>query len=357
MMVVGISGCMGLLISGFGVQDSIADVITMQYNEIILTDLSITFSDEATEAALTEVEEVVEERITEMALFIEGSLDLTYEDQTKSISYIVPQDPDSMSDYIDLHTQDGEKIEFPETGTAVISYKIADTMGIEIGDTIELMDEDHNQFTLTISNICQNFAFNYIFFSPDTCSQYWQETVYQTAYVNIPKEGVDIHLLSADLMALNDVANVTVNSDVEERFNNMMVSLDFIVLVIILCAAALAFIVLYNLTNINITERVREIATIKVLGFHKNETADYVFRENIALTAIGGFVGLFLGKIFHSFVMSCINIEMVAFDVRINPGSYVYSILLTFLFAWIVNLVMSRKLDKISMTESLKSVD
>lgn len=357
MMIVGISGCTGLLVTGFGVQDSIADVITMQYDEIILNDFSITFNDEATESALSEVDGVVDGRITDMALFIEGSLDLTYDGQTKSISYIVPQDFETIGTYIDLHTMDGEKIDFPETGEAVLSYKIADTFGIEIGDTIELMDEDHNQFTLTISDICQNFAFNYIYFNSDTCSQYWKEPVYQTAYVNIPEEGVDIHLLSADLMALDDVANVTVNADVEERFNNMMVSLDFIVLVIIICAAALAFIVLYNLTNINITERVREIATIKVLGFHKNETADYVFRENIALTAIGGLAGLLLGKVFHTFVMSCINIDMVAFDVRINPSSYLYSILLTFLFAWIVNLVMSRKLDKISMAESLKSVD
>lgn len=158
-------------------------------------------------------------------------------------------------------------------------------------------------------------------------------------------------------MAMDDMANVVVNEDVKVRFNNMMSTLDYLVVVIILCAAALSFIVLYNLTNINITERIREIATIKVLGFYKNETASYVFRENVALTAIGSFVGLFLGKIFHAFVMSCVNIDMVAFDVRINPPSYLYSVLLTFVFVWLVNKFMSGKLEKISMTESLKSVD
>ena len=130
-----------------------------------------------------------------------------------------------------------------------------------------------------------------------------------------------------------------------------------IILVIILCAAGLAFIVLYNLTNINITERVREIATIKVLGFYKKETAAYVFRENLVLTFVGALAGLVLGKYFHQFVMDAIKVDMVSFDVQIKPVSYVYSILLTIGFAWFVNWFMGKKLDKISMTESLKSVD
>jgi putative ABC transport system permease protein len=225
-----------------------------------------------------------------------------------------------------------------------------------VGDTVQLMDGDHNEFSVTISDICQNFVFSYIFFNAETCEAKWKTPEYQTIYMNVAAD-VDSHELSADLMSMDEVANVTINQDVEDRFNNMMKSMDFIVVVIIFSAAALAFIVLFNLTNINITERIREIATIKVLGFTKKETAAYVFRENIGLTAIGAFFGLFLGKVFHKFVMSCINIEMVAFDVRIKPVSYVYSVLLTFAFAWIVNLFMQNKLDKISMTESLKSVD
>ena len=137
----------------------------------------------------------------------------------------------------------------------------------------------------------------------------------------------------------------------------MLESMDFLVVVIIFCAAALAFIVLYNLNNINITERVREIATIKVLGFTKKETASYVFRENMVLTGIGAMIGLLLGKWLHAFVMAQIRIDLVTFDVHVEPVSYLYSVLLTFLFAWLVNRIMSGKLEKISMTESLKSVD
>ena len=231
-------------------------------------------------------------------------------------------------------------------------------MGVEIGDTIELVDEDHNILTVTVSAVNQNFVYNFVFLHPDTYKQQWQDLEFNTAYVKMSDtKKTDAHQLSADLMKLDGITNVTVSADVQDRFNNMLGSLDFIVFVIILCAAALAFIVLYNLTNINITERVREIATIKVLGFYKNETSTYVFRENLMLTTIGAIVGLLLGKLFHAFVMSCINIDMVAFDVRIKEISYVYGILLTFVFAWFVNKFMSGKIDRISMTESLKSVD
>ena len=128
-------------------------------------------------------------------------------------------------------------------------------------------------------------------------------------------------------------------------------------LVVIICAAGLAFIVLYNLTNINITERVREIATVKVLGFYKKETASYVFRENMLLTVLGMALGLFLGRFLHAFVINEIQVDMVAFDTIVKPVSYLYSALLTLIFAWAVNRVMGPKLENISMTESLKSVD
>ena len=142
-----------------------------------------------------------------------------------------------------------------------------------------------------------------------------------------------------------------------DRVTNMMASLDLIVVVVVLCASGLAFIVLYNLTNINITERIRESATIKVLGFYKKETASYVFRENILLTVLGAALGLLLGRLLHSFVMSQIQIDLIAFDVYIKLISYGYSIVLTLVFAFLVNKVMGGKLEKISMTESLKSVD
>ena len=199
--------------------------------------------------------------------------------------------------------------------------------------------------------------YNYLYLTADSWeSQNGEAPDCRSVYINT--EGVsDEHRLLARLMKLDAVSSVTVNQDTLDRFDSMMSSLDYIVLVIIICAGSLAFIVLYNLTNINITERIREIATIKVLGFYPMETAAYVFRENLFLTAIGGSAGLLLGKLLHWFVMDQINIDMVSFPHTVLPLSYGYSLLLTFLFAFIVNLVMFQKLDKINMAESLKSIE
>ena len=179
---------------------------------------------------------------------------------------------------------------------------------------------------------------------------------YKTVYFNL-KDGIDAHQAAADLMEDSSILSVTVNNDMKERISNMMKSMNYIVIVVILSAGALAFIVLYNLTNINITERIREIATIKVLGFFKNETSAYVFRENRVLTAFGIVFGLILGVFLHRFVMSQIKVDMVSFDVYVAPLSYVYSIVLTFVFNFLVNLIMSAKLENINMAESLKSVE
>ena len=220
-----------------------------------------------------------------------------------------------------------------------------------------MRDEDYQEFTVQVSGIMQNFVGNYVYVNPDTYKNQWKSTPdYKNLYLNV-KEGTDMHQLSADLMKLETVTSVTINDVERQRFEVMMSTLDYIVILVLVCAAALAFIVIYNLTNINITERIREIATIKVLGFYKKETATYVFRENVMLAMVGALVGLGLGKILHAFIMECIQIDMVCFDVRINGISYLYSVILTLFFALCVNKLMEGKLERISMTESLKSVD
>ena len=171
------------------------------------------------------------------------------------------------------------------------------------------------------------------------------------------KEDVDLHEAAAEIADRTDVLAVSVIADMRERIANMMKSMDYIVALIIICAGSLAFIVLYNLTNINITERIREIATIKVLGFYARETADYVFRENLILTFLGAIAGLWLGKWLHWFVMYNIRIDMISFKTIITPASYLLSLLFTFIFAMLVNAFMYFKLEKINMAESLKSIE
>ncbi len=359
MMVIGISGCTALLLTGFGVEDSIANIAVQQFGEIQVYDLGVTLQDGKTETAAGKVQPVLEalDVLGGNYLFsCEKSLDLEVDGQIKAVSLVLVEQPEIIGDFINLHTEEGEAVAYPGPGEVVLSNKIADIYDIEAGDTILLRDENRKTIEATVSGIVQNFVYDYAYLHPQTYREQIGDVEYKNLYVNLSEE-VDVHMASATLMKEDNVAAVAVNEDTMLRFSSMMDSLDYIVLVVLMCAAALAFIVLYNLNNINITERVREIATIKVLGFYKKETAAYVFRENMVLTGVGCCVGLILGKFLHAFVMSEIKIDVVSFDVRIKAVSYLFSVILTFLFAWLINRLMSRKLEKISMTESLKSVD
>ena len=355
MMVLGISGCTALLVTGFGIRDSIAEVATQQYTEIQTYDLSISLRD-VDDGFVQKLEDFSDDGLKEALSVMEKNMDLVTDEGVKSV-YLVVGDPTQMPEYLDMHTEEGEAIAYPGTGEGVITHKLAGQYGIREGDTVTLRDENMNSLTVKISAVMENYIYNYVYVSEETWKDEFDgEPERKTVYVNLEQD-TDAHELSAELMKVDGVSNVNVNRDMMDRVNSMMKSLDIIVLVVILCAAGLAFIVLYNLTNINITERVREIATIKVLGFYKNETASYCFRENILLAAMGMLVGLVLGRFLHAFVMSQIQVDLVAFDVRISALSYLYSALLTIVFAGLINLAMGGKLEKISMTESLKSVD
>ena len=357
MMVVGISGCTALLVTGFGIEDSIGDVADRQFKEIQIYDIGVSLKEGADQRFMARLEEIAPRYgIEAYAPVMEKTFDLVAAGGIKSV-YLVAGTEESMPDFLNMHTVDGRDIPYPQAGEAVISNKLADTYRIRPGDTVTLRDDEMKTLTLTVSAVYENYISNYVHISEETWRQLWgSEPERNTVYVNIA-EDADAHGLSAALMGFSQVASVTVNADTMERVGNMMASLDLIVVVVVLCAAGLAFIVLYNLTNINITERIREIATIKVLGFYKKETASYVFRENILLTVLGALLGALLGVFLHRFVMSQIQVDLMSFDVYIKPVSYGYSILLTLVFTLLVNWGMSGKLEKISMTESLKSVD
>ena len=270
---------------------------------------------------------------------------------------MVPLSYDNISLYLNFHTEDSTPLAPPSKDEALISNGIAKRYNINVGDYITLRDENMRQLKVRISGIYENYVYNFIFLTHETLEEQLEEdTNYNTLYINFPK-GTDFYKLSADLMKDGNTARVSLFNDLRNRVAGMMKSLVYVVILVIICAAVLAFIVIYNLTNINITERIREIATIKVLGFFKKETASYVFRENIFLTTIGIIIGIFLGILLHRFVMSQIIIDMVCFRINIKPISFVLSIILTFAFNLLVNLFMNRKLDKINMAESLKSVE
>lgn len=359
MMVIGISGCTALLVTGFGVKDSVTNIAGQQFEEIQIYQLGITLKDgiiNKEALSIKEFTEILGNYGGEYLPVLETTMDMETEDSLKAVNLIVVGEPEKIGDYIDLHTSDGAAVDYPDIGEAVICEKLSERYHLKIGDTVRLYDEDRKEMQAVISGICENYIYNYVYVNAGTYEDTMGELKFKNLYVNVPEE-VDVHTVGAAVMKAENITAVAVNEDMLVRFSSMMSSMNYIVFVVIACAAALAFIVLYNLNNINITERIREIATIKVLGFFRNETAAYVFRENTALTAIGCAAGLVLGKLLHIYVMHEVDIDMISFDVQVKPISYFLSVLLTFLFTWVVNRIMAGKLDKINMAESLKSVD
>lgn len=351
MMVMGISGCTALLVTGFGVKDSVTSIANQQYEEIQTYQLNIALSEPSEELPL-----LLDSLGGEYTYAFETSLDLETTEGVKAVNLIVAENPAQFGDYISLHAASGDSIAYPAPGEIVICDNLSERYHIKIGDTVRLYDEDRRELSAVVSGICENYIFNYAYMGRETYEKAIGEITFKNLYVNLP-EDADVHEASASVTNVENVASVQVNMDMLVRFSSMMSSMNYIVFVVIGCAAALAFIVLYNLNNINITERIREIATIKVLGFYRKETSAYVFRENMVLTAMGCGLGLVLGKLLHIYVMHEVNLDMISFDVHVNTVSYLLSILLTFAFTWVVNRIMAGKLDRINMAESLKSVD
>ncbi|MBR2540842.1 MAG: FtsX-like permease family protein [Mogibacterium sp.] len=358
MMVIGVSGCTALLIAGMGIRTSIARVADHQFNEISLYDFTAIFSKNMNEERQEDFFEEVPGLGRDEVKFLHRS-EVTL--KTDSGNYDITctaSDPDDFGRYIDLHEGD-TAIGFPGEGEAVIVRKVNHDYGVNIGDTLTVR-EGYREMQVTVSGICDNYVQDNIYMSLDTYEKgFGKKADIKSALVRLNGETDEDAIRDISTKAANyeNAAAVSVNLDVKENVSKMMKSLDAVVYVVILSAALLAFIVLYNLTNINITERIREIATIKVLGFNQLEVSQYVFRENIFLTAIAAVVGIPLGKWLLKFVIDNIVVKMIYFEPRLNNIDIILSVILTFVFAGIVNLAMQKRLRNVSMTESLKSVE
>jgi len=350
MMIFGIGGCTALLLTGFGISDSIKHLADYQFDEISLYDCAVTFSSPMGPTARESFLSKYDSLLSDCLFLHESSVDVSAGSGVKSANLVVSET--DIAGFVDLHS--GETpLSWPGLNEAVINRKLADELGVQAGDTITLRDEDMNAYTLQVSGIFDNYVFNYVYLSAETAvSQTGSAPAVRSAYLRL-REGQDPHRAAAELADSARVSSVSLTADTRGRIMTMMSSMDYIVLLVTCCAGALALIVLYNLTNINITERLREIATIKVLGFFPAESAAYVFRENLVLTGLGALLGLGAGVALHRFVMSRIRIDLIYFQPRIAPLSYVYALALTFLFAVLVDLIMLRRLARINMAEAL----
>ena len=357
MMMIGIGGCTALLITGFGIQDSISSVVDYQYDEITRYDAAVTFQHALSGSEREDFLAVCEESSAEGCLFVaEKSLDASKGSTVKTTNVVCPESG-GVEGFIDLHTQEKAPIPYPQDGGCIISRGLAQALRLSAGDTITLQTGDMRRTELTVEAVFENYVYNYVYLTQTTWQDVFGEAPgYEAAWVNYQTDE-DAQAASAALAGAKNAAAVTLSRDFRSRVATMMQSLRYIVLVVVLGAAALAFIVLYNLTNINITEREREIATIKVLGFYDGETNRYVFRENIILTVLGALLGLPMGTLLHAYVMGQIKIDLMCFDVRVAPLSYLISAALTLVFGLLVNLALRRKIRTIDMSQALKSIE
>ena len=234
---------------------------------------------------------------------------------------------------------------------------MASTLGVQVGDTVTLDDGDGNLAAFQVSGICEHYVYNYVYMSAASYTEgFGAEPEWNAVMTRLTDDSEAARSdLSARLLELDEVGSLSFTADTEAMVLNMLESIDAVVVLIIVCAASLAFVVLYNLTNINIAERVKEIATIKVLGFYDREVDAYVNRESVALTLIGALFGLAGGVVLHRFVILTVEVDAVMFGRSIQPLSFVYALALTILFSAVVNLVMGRRLKHISMVESMKA--
>ncbi len=361
MTITGIAGCTALLLTGFGVKDSISDIVAKQFDQLTQYELTVGLQDESALEG-RDLQAILEDgdRVASFLPVMQDEGKVLPEDgkPQDSLTIFTPSDVPAMGAYFTFrHRTDGEAVAFTED-SVIITEKLSKRQGLQIGDSITLENHGGEQAVLTITDICENYVYHYIYLSPAA----YEEAFGVPAKMNsvlcmLPEDGPQggEDALTTALLQCRDVAMTSFSTEISRSFENTIQALNLIVIVLIVSAGALAFVVLYNLTNINITEREKELATIKVLGFYDREVSAYVYRETAVLTVIGTLAGLGLGVALHQFVICTAEVDMVMFGRSVYPLSYLWSALLTFLFSLLVNLVMNRKLKNISMVESMKA--
>lgn len=362
MTVIGVAGCTALIVAAFGLLNSFDPLTKDQFETIYKYDAVIVPKESGTQEELDYLISEVENKENVSNFMLTSQEDATVEFNGKikneSTYLTVVQNSEKLNSTISLHTRTGnEELALTDNGV-LINEKLSEEFGIKTGDTIKVSGE-FGENAATVCGIFEQYLQNYIYMTP---------TLYNTLYGKNPSYNIlDVKLkdnsqtaqesFSSEILKDDRVAAVSFIASSLEEFKNMLNSLNLVVLVMIICAAALAFVVLYNLTNINIAERVREIATFKVLGFNNKETSSFIYKENIVLTLLGIIFGLVLGIFLTSFIVHTVEIDNIMFGRVIYPTTYIFAAGFTMLFSLIVNAVMSFKIKDVNMVESLKSVE
>ena len=362
MTIFGIGGCMALMLVGYGIRDSVFEIADIQYTEIQTYDGNLILKENLSEDEHQELTDSLEQN-QDIARFMDAymkNLVLTKDGHERETYVMVLGQPKDSEKYVHFHDRKTkEAYELSDDG-AIISEKTAKLLNAKVGDTISIKDENEGNKEIVIQNICENYMGHYLYMTPKYYEKvYGEKPEYNTVLFSVQDSYTREQMEEAGekILARDEVLSLSYMKDIEKRLNDMLKSLNLVIIVLIVSAGMLAFVVLYNLNTINIAERKRELATLRVLGFYNPEVAAYVYRENILLTLIGTIVGAGLGKILHLFIIETVEVPAAMFGRIINLPSYIYSFLFTILFSMIVNGVMYFKLRKIDMVESLKSIE
>ena len=360
MTIIGILGCTALIITGFGLKDSITAIIPNQFEKVFKYDIQISLKanleEEQKNDLITElkdkneIKDIVETNIT--------AGNLTNGNKEEEVQIIVPKDTNELENVISLNDRKSKENVKLNDNEIMITDKLAQLTGTKVGDTIKIKDSDDKTKEFKVSNIVENYVGHYVYMSKNLYEKNYEKYETNVLYVDdedISQEQED--LLVKEIVDKNEISSVSPTSTVMSMIDDMMNSLNYVVIILIVSAGMLAFVVLYNLSNVNISERIRELATIKVLGFYDKEVYNYISRETIILTLIGIVLGCIAGYYLNVFILGTCEINALRFAKIVNPMSYVYSILITIIFTIIVNIVTYFSLKKIDMIESLKSVE
>ena len=354
MTVIGIAGCTALTLTGFALQDSISDIVNKQFTELTLYEGIVAFDGNA-----GEITDILERHGGSYAKYFQKSFIVNGRDGNVTAYIIVPEDREEFSSYyVFRDRQSHEPFEFEED-RALIDEKSSQLLGIKAGDTVRIYQEETDIKTVTVSACIENYPNHYVYMSKSLyTSLFGEDPEYNMIAFSAGLENeAQQDELAEELLTADSVLGVSYKVDLAVTMNTMLTALNSVIVVLILSAGALAFVVLYNLTNINITERIREIATLKVMGFYDLEVDGYIFRENLILTLMGIAAGLFGGVFFAKFVITTAEVDIVMFGRDIYPMSFVMAGAITLLFSVIVALYMHRHLKKVDMIEALKSVE
>lgn len=349
MMLVGIGCCAGLVVTAFGVRDSMVSIGTLQYEMIQKYDMEIGFEPDRADTLIEEIQN--EDGIKSMVACSVHRADAKTMDASTSVSiYCFESSEDALACW-DFHNGNSG-ISYPENRGALISTRAAEKLGLTVGDPFEVEDTERRSISVTVNGIFDNYIDSFVILSREAYESGLGEWKANTLLVTAAGNAI-----AEQITDYSEVTSITQLSEKEKSVDDALACVNYIIWIVIAFAGALAFIVIFNLTNINLAERSREIATVEVLGFYPKEIESYVLRENLVLSVIAGLLGLPLGTLFHRVVMDMIVIDYLSFDTHIAPASYVLSLVCTVLFAVLVNLFMKRQIGKIQMVESLKAVE